>query len=76
MDSLFDAAEGGDTNTQEQVVVDATRQLPVQPMEQKKVVKTADSKPVFKPVIIPYKKDTEPAPDQPKSRPRVVKNDK
>ena len=72
-----DAAEGGDTNAaQEQVVVDTTRQLPVQPMEQKKVIKTADSKPVFKPVVIPYKKDTEPAADPAKSRPRIVKNDK
>ena len=71
-----DAAEVGDTNAQEQVVVGATRQLPVQPIEQKKVVKTADSKPVFKPVIIPYRKDVEPIPDQSKSRPRIVKNDK
>lgn len=46
---------------------------PQAPAPKKMVVKTAQSKPVFSPVVIPYKKDT----DSPaKERPRVVKNEK
>lgn len=48
----------------------------VQPqMPKKTVIKTAQSKPVFKPVVIPYNKDK--ADQQPtKARPRVVRNEK
>lgn len=47
-----------------------------QPMQQqKKVVKTADSKPVFAPVVIPFRKDGKPV-EPSSSRPRVVKNEK
>ena len=48
-------------------------QKQVQP--EKKVVRTADSKPVFSPVVIPYRKDGKPV-DQLTSRPRIVKNEK
>ena len=41
----------------------------------KKVVKTADSKPVFSPVVIPYRKDGKPI-EPAVGRPRVVKNEK
>ncbi len=41
----------------------------------KKVVKTADSKPTFKPVVIPYRKDGKPL-ETPTGRPRIVKNEK
>lgn len=43
----------------------------------KVVTRTSQSKPVFKPVVIPYSKDTgeaDPAPPAQKNRPRVVKN--
>ncbi len=49
-------------------------QVPVQ-QPVKKVVKTADSKPVFSPVVIPYRKDGKPV-EPSTGRPRVVKNDK
>lgn len=40
----------------------------------KKVVKTTQSRPVFKPVVIPYKKDTDLNSTPSKDRPRVIKN--
>ena len=41
----------------------------------KKVVKTADSRPTFSPVVIPYRKDGKPI-EPSTGRPRVVKNEK
>jgi penicillin-binding protein 2 len=41
----------------------------------KKVVKTADSRPTFSPVVIPYRKDGKPV-ESSTGRPRVVKNEK
>lgn len=50
---------------------------PAAPAEPKKsVVKTAQSKPVFAPVVIPYKKEGAVETQQPTQRPRIVKNDK
>ncbi|MGH9945749.1 MAG: penicillin-binding transpeptidase domain-containing protein [Pyrinomonadaceae bacterium] len=57
------------TGTEQKVIVVGAQEL------RKTVIKTAQSKPVFKPVVIPYNKDTkstEPA----KSRPRVIKNER
>ncbi len=57
------------------VIVAGSAQRQVQP-EPKKVVKTAQSKPVFAPVVIPYKKDATPTDPAQKQRPRIVKNEK
>ena len=83
-----DAEELTETNTatngatapaanEEVFTVYAEPRLPVpQPVQQqKKVVKTADSKPVFSPVVIPYRKDGKPL-EPSISRPRIVKNEK
>lgn len=75
-DEEDDDAEMGEFGTPQQNIVDTAKQVPVPAASPNKVVKTASSKPVFSPVVIPYKKDTEPAADPTKSRPRVVKNDK
>jgi hypothetical protein len=59
------------------VIVAGSQQNTVirRPVEAKKIVtRTAQSKPVFAPVVIQYKKDTELKDPAPKTRPRVVKN--
>jgi penicillin-binding protein 2 len=43
-------------------------------MPKKTVIKTADSRPVFSPVVIPYDKDQKSADPAVKQRPRIVKN--
>jgi hypothetical protein len=79
-DDSEDAAVGGDTNTAEQkedvftVTAEPRIEVPVQ-QPVKKVIKTADSKPVFSPVVIPYRQDGKPV-EPAASRPRVVKNEK
>lgn len=71
-----DAAEG-DANAEQTGNAVPTILPKYVPFEPKKtVVKTASSQPVFSPVVIPYKKDTEVTADAPKSRPRIVKNEK
>jgi hypothetical protein len=78
-DDSEDAA-GGDANASEQkedmftVTAEPRIEVPVQ-QPVRKVVKTADSKPVFSPVVIPYRKDGKPV-EPAASRPRVVKNEK
>jgi penicillin-binding protein 2 len=75
-----DAEEMTETNTavkdEEVFTVTAEPRIAVPGPEPKKtVVKTADSKPVFSPVVIPYRKDGKPL-EPPTGRPRIVKNEK
>ena len=73
------AAKGTTVDGEEVFTVYAEPRISVpqpQPMQQqKKVVKTADSRPVFSPVVIPYRKDGKPV-ETTTSRPRIVKNEK
>ncbi|MGQ0543236.1 MAG: penicillin-binding transpeptidase domain-containing protein [Blastocatellia bacterium] len=60
------------TETTRPVIVVGTQQRPAE--QRKTVVKTTQSRPVFKPVVIPYKKDTDLNSTPSKDRPRVIKN--
>ncbi|MFL6468587.1 MAG: penicillin-binding transpeptidase domain-containing protein [Pyrinomonadaceae bacterium] len=71
-----DEAIEGDLAASEVRNAASTSQQAVVVEPKKTVVKTASSKPVFSPVVIPYKKDTETAPDTTRSRPRIVRNEK
>jgi hypothetical protein len=72
-----DSSTPDTTAAPEKNVVTATAQpLPVQPEPKKTVIKTAQSKPVFSPVVIPFRKDGEPVQEPAKQRPRIVKNEK
>jgi membrane peptidoglycan carboxypeptidase len=76
-DDSEDAAETNTAQQQEEVftvTAEPRIEVPVQQVV-KKVVKTADSKPVFAPVVIPFRKDGKPI-EPSTSRPRVVKNEK
>ncbi len=73
-DDEEDDVETGDASVEQEVVTAAAPQI-VQP-EKKMVVKTTDSKPVFKPVVIPYSKEGAAEKQPAGQRPRVVKNEK
>ena len=75
-DDTEEVAETNSAKDEQMFTVTAEPRIEV-PVQQpvKKVVKTADSRPVFSPVVIPYRKDGKPL-EPVTGRPRVVKNDK
>lgn len=75
-DDEDDDAEAGDETSAEQTVVTAAVPQRVQPEPKKTVVKTVQSKPVFKPVVIPFSKEGAEKSQPSGQRPRVVKNEK